>query len=103
MYKCHLRHANVFRKFTCIGNDCEARQTFYNGGKKKVCKTLFVTVTILSPNYLLNDLLQNHCRYTSNDGKLSHDEGDISTPFLPLSVGFFLFKYVSTLLFALLT
>ena len=70
---------------------------------KKVCKTLFVTVTILSPNFLLNDLLQNHCRYTSNDGKLSHDDGDISTPFLPLSVGFFLFKYVSTLLFALLT
>ena len=30
---------------------------------KKVCKTLFVTVTILSPNFLLNDLLQNHCWY----------------------------------------
>ena len=33
---------------------------------------------------------------TQNDPKLSHDEGDISTPFLPLSVDFFLFKHLST-------
>ena len=72
---------------------------------KRVCKTLFVTVTvILSPNLLLNDrcfkIIVDYIRKI-NYGKLSHDEGDISTPFLPLSVDFFLFKYLSTLLYLL--
>ena len=66
---------------------------------KKVCKTLFVTITILSPNFLLN----NHGRYMLNYGKRSHDEGDIgdiSTPFLRLSVDVFLFKYLAHCYFA---
>ena len=36
-------------------------------------------------------LLHNHWRYRYTYGKLSHNEGDISTRFLPLSVNFFLY------------
>ena len=55
MQKCPLRYAKVFDKFTCIGNDWEARQNVTTAKIfKNVCKTLFVTVTILSPNFLLN-------------------------------------------------
>ena len=35
-------------------------------------------------------LLPNHCRYRYTYQKLSHNEGDISTRVLPLSVNFFL-------------
>ena len=38
-----------------------------------------------------------------NYGKRSHDEGDISTPFLRLSVDVFLFKYLTHCYFARLT
>ena len=57
MYKCHLRYAKVFNKCTCIGNDWEARKNVRTAKIfKKVCKTLFVTVTILSPNFLLKTI-----------------------------------------------
>ena len=69
---------------------------------KKVCKTLFVTLTILSPNFCLM-LHQDHGRYMYNYGERSHDEGDISTPFLRLSVDVFLFKYLTHCYFARLT
>ena len=36
-------------------------------------------------------LLPNHCRYRQTYQKLSHNEGDISTRVLPLSVNFFLY------------
>ena len=49
---------------------------------KKVCKTLFVTVTILSPNVLLNNCCIKIMVDTVNYGKRSHDEGDI-TPGVP--------------------
>ena len=68
---------------------------------KKVCKTLFVTVTILSPNYCCCH--QNHGRYMYNYGERSHDEGDISTPFRLLSVDVSLFKYLTHCYFARLT
>ena len=69
---------------------------------KKVCKTLFVTVTILSPNFCLH---QNHGRprFMQNYGERSHDEGDISTPFLRLSVDVLLFKYLTHCYFARVT
>ena len=70
---------------------------------KKVCKTLFVTVTILSPNVLLKTVATKSCRYMYNYGKRSHDEGDISTPFLRLIVDVFLFKYLTHCYFARLT
>ena len=72
---------------------------------KKVCKTLFVTVTILSLNFLLNDccfkIIVDTRKITENFH--SHDEGDISTPFLLLRVDFSIqiFEHIS--LFALLT
>ena len=61
---------------------------------KKVCKTLCVTVTILSPNFLLNNCCIKIMVDTVNYGKRSHDEGDVSTPFLRLSVDVFLFKLI---------
>ena len=45
-------------------------------------------------------LHQNHGKYMYNYGKRSHDEGDISTPFLRLSVDVFLFKYLTHCYFA---
>ena len=70
---------------------------------KKVCKTLFVTVTILSPNFCLTTVVKNHGRYMTNYGERSHDEGDISTPFLRLSINVFLFKYLTHCYFDRLT
>ena len=81
MEKCHLRYAKVFHKFTCITNDCKARRKTHRPNCENLCvKTLFVTVTILSPNVLLND----------SCFKIIVDTRDISTSFLPLSVDFFL-------------
>ena len=69
---------------------------------KKVCKTLFLTVTILSPNCLLNDRCFKIIVDTRTiTEKRSHGEGDISTPFLPLSVDFFsqIFEHIQYLLY----
>ena len=41
-------------------------------------------------------LLPNHCRYRYTYQKLSHNEGDISTRVLPLSVNFFLYINMGT-------
>ena len=43
--------------FTCITNDCEAKEKTHNcENLQKMCvKTLLVTLTILSSNLLLND------------------------------------------------
>ena len=49
--------AKVFHKFICITNDCEAMENNSQLRKSlQMCvKTLFVTVTTLTPNLLLND------------------------------------------------
>ena len=51
---------------------------------KKVCKTLFVAVTILSINFFLND-----CYFKNIVDTRTITEGDISTPCLRLSVDVF--------------
>ena len=57
MYKCHLRHAKVFLNNIGLSLPVSAmivkQGKYYTTAKifKKVPKTLFVTVTILSPNF----------------------------------------------------
>ena len=53
--------------------------------------------------FALQLLHQNHGRYMYNYGERSHDEGDISTPFLRLSVDVFIFEYLTHCYFARLT
>ena len=49
--------------------------------------------------FALQLLHQNHGRYMYNYGERSHDEGDISTQFLRLSVDVFPIQIFNTLLF----
>ena len=91
---------NVLHDFTCIYHDCDATVV-----EQKLGDTI-VTVTnnVVGPTLLFEDfrrcemfaLLPNHCRYRYTYQKPSHNEGDISTRVLPLSVNFFLYISMGT-------
>ena len=63
---------------------------------KNVCKMLFVTITILSPNLFLCDFCFKIIADTRTIIETFHMT---KVTFLQLSVDSFLFKYLSTLLF----
>ena len=51
-----MRKFSVSLPVSAMNYDWEAKQKLHNGeNRQKMCKTLFVTVTILSPNFLLYD------------------------------------------------
>ena len=89
---------NVLQNVTCIYHDFDATVVSRNLGDN------IVTVYKQHFTYLFEDfrrceifaLLPNHCRYRYTYQKLSHNEGDISTRVLPLSVNFFLYINMGT-------
>ena len=82
----------VFRNFTCINNDFEATVVQQQIGNNIVTVTNNVLHTFLKIFAIVKFLpCFTIIADTGTYGKLSHDEGDISTRFLPLSVDFFLY------------
>ena len=96
--KYHLRHVNVLHTLSCIYLDLDARVVKQKLGDNIVTVTNNVLHTFLKIFAVVQFLpcfpIIADTGYTYQ--KLSHNEGDISTRVLPLSVNFFLYINMGT-------
>ena len=89
---------NVLHKFTCIYHDFDATVVKQKLGDNivTVYKQRFIHLFDDFRRWEIFALLPKHCRFRYTYQKLSHNEGDISTRVLPLSVNFFLYINMGT-------